>query len=572
MRPRGAARPGRLVRSTAIALVAMIAALMVLALTAPAAYAHASLVATDPADGATLDDPPEQVTVTFTEPITPPDGALRVYDADGDRVDGADAHVPDDAPESVVTSLEDPLPDGAYVVAWRVLSDDGHPVRGAFLFAVGEDVTLDEGLLAQITGGAEERIVGLTATVVRGLTYAATLLAAGAAAFLVLVAGSAQRRRADLRRLCAGAALSGIAFSIVGLPLQTALETGLGLSTLTRPDLIWSTLASNYGISLGVRLAGLIALAVAVTGPGLARAWSPAAAGAGASASIASFLLVGHTVTTPPRWLVVVADAVHLTGAAIWFGGLVLLVVYLRRPGDDEPTTAADVVAAFSRTAAVALVAVTAGGLALGWAEVRALRALTSTAYGATLMVKVGLVAIVVALAAYNNRRLVPAIRRGADYGDRERAWDRLAATVRIESGLLVVVLLVTGALVYIQPAREAAGVTGAYSTYQALDEIYEVNLVVDPNRAGRNEMHLYVTDTETFRPLSSLEADLHLEMEMPTEDVGPITREPRVAGPGHWLHIGDELAFPGTWRVHVVVRYDEFTEERTTIDVPVNP
>lgn len=551
---------------------ALVAAVVVLLLlTATPADAHAVLVSTDPPDGATLDGPPEQVTITFSEPVTPPEGALRVYDSSGDRVDGADAHVPDDAPESITGTLDVGLSDGTYVVAWRAISDDGHPIRGAFLFGVGDEVTFDESLLAQITAGPEERLVGVVAAVSRGLTYAATLLAAGAAAFLVLVAGAAHRRRRDLRRVCITAAIAGVVLSILAIPLQTALETGVGLEAIVRPDLVWATLDGNYGSSVVVRLAGLVALVIAVGAVGLERAWAPPVAGAGASAAIASFLLIGHTITTQPRWLVVSSDAVHLAGAALWFGGLVLLAAYLRG-SDDPPDVAAGVVARFSRTATIAVFAVAAGGLALAWAEVRVPRALIGTAYGLTLLVKVGLVAIVLAVGAYNNRRLVPVIRSRDREEGAARAWGRLSRTVRAEGSLLVLVLLVTGALVYLQPAREAAGVTGVFSTYEDIGAEYEVNLVVDPNRAGRNEIHLYVTHRETFRPLSTLEADLHLEMEMPAEDIGPIEREPRVAGPGHWLHAGDELAFPGTWQVAVVVRLDEFEEVRATIDVPVNP
>jgi copper transport protein len=559
-------------RTLALLTAVLTAALGVLVLlNVTPAHAHAVLVSTDPPDGATLDAAPEQVTVTFSEPITPPDGALRVYDSSGERVDGADAHVPDDAPESVVATLDAGLPQGTYVVAWRAISDDGHPIRGAFLFGVGEDVTFDEGLLAQITAGTEERVVGVVAALSRGLTYATTLLASGAAAFLVLVAGPTHRRRPDLRRVCVGAAVTGIVVSLLAIPLQTALETGVGLEAFVRGDLLWTTLDGNYGWSVAVRTAGLAAVAISAAGPAFTRSWSPPTAGAGASAAIASFLLIGHTVTTQPRWLVVTSDAVHLAGAALWFGGLVLLAAYLRRP-DDPPDEAAGIVARFSRTAMTAVIAVAAGGLALAWAEVRVPRALFGTAYGMTLIVKVVLVAVVLTVGAYNNRRLVPAVVTRDREEGASRAWSQLSRTVRAEGALLVLVLLVTGALVYIQPAREAAGVTGVFSTYEDVGDDHEVNLVVDPNRAGRNELHLYVTHRETFRPLSTLEADLHLEIEMPTEDVGPIEREPRVAGPGHWLHAGDELAFPGTWRVVVVVRLDEFEEVRTTIDVPVNP
>ena len=39
-------------------------------------------------------------------------------------------------PDTLVVPLKQ-LPEGWYLVYWRVISVDGHPVRGAFTFAVG---------------------------------------------------------------------------------------------------------------------------------------------------------------------------------------------------------------------------------------------------------------------------------------------------------------------------------------------------------------------------------------------------------------------------------------------------
>lgn len=122
----------------------------------------------------------------------------------------------------------------------------------------------------------------------------------------------------------------------------------------------------------------------------------------------------------------------------------------------------------------------------------------------------------------------------------------------------------------YLQPAREAAGITGVFSTYQDLGTDYEVNLVVDPNRTGVNEVHLYVLDA-TGRPAEPGE-ELSLSFTKPDQDIGPIARVPQDAGPGHWLHTGPELSIPGRWVVGVNVRVSDFEELRTEITVIVNP
>ena len=120
-----------LVRRTAGVLVG---AVVLLLLAAAPAGAHAELVQSDPAPGAVLARPPEQVKLTFTEDVDVTGGAIRVFDADAERVDSGGV-------ESTGRTVTLPLPsldDGSYVVTWRVTSTDAHPIRGAFTFQVGQ--------------------------------------------------------------------------------------------------------------------------------------------------------------------------------------------------------------------------------------------------------------------------------------------------------------------------------------------------------------------------------------------------------------------------------------------------
>lgn len=113
-------------------LATALAALTVAAGLALPAHAHASLIGTDPAEGAVVAASPTAVTFRFNEPVTLPDRAVQVFDAAG-------APVPADAAaaDAVVTvSLPGGL-SGTYVVAWRVISADGHPIAGSLSFSVG---------------------------------------------------------------------------------------------------------------------------------------------------------------------------------------------------------------------------------------------------------------------------------------------------------------------------------------------------------------------------------------------------------------------------------------------------
>lgn len=103
------------------------------ALSAPtAAQAHAVLLRTTPARGATVPQGPAEVTLTFDEPplqlgatvrVTGPSGVVSSGPA---RIEQATVH----------QALTPNLPAGAYRVDWKVTSDDGHPVSDTFTFTV----------------------------------------------------------------------------------------------------------------------------------------------------------------------------------------------------------------------------------------------------------------------------------------------------------------------------------------------------------------------------------------------------------------------------------------------------
>ncbi|QHT57725.1 copper resistance protein CopC [Cellulomonas sp. H30R-01] len=98
---------------------------------APAAQAHNTLRASDPADGATVAFAPDRVTLTFDMPATAIGTEVVVTAADGRVVSAGPAELVD---ATVAQPLAGELPAGAYAVAWRVTSADGHPIEGSLGF------------------------------------------------------------------------------------------------------------------------------------------------------------------------------------------------------------------------------------------------------------------------------------------------------------------------------------------------------------------------------------------------------------------------------------------------------
>ena len=526
------------------------------------ADAHAVLQATSPADRSHLDTAPASVSLTFNENVSASLGAVRVVDCDGKRVDDGNVVARDN---TVSVGIDGGVGTGAYVVTWRVISADSHPVRGAFTFVVGQGNDASDACVQANFTSDSDRGLDAAGTVGRALGYTGVFLAAGGALFLTWVHdGASDRRR--LQRIVFSAAVIGGFGVLVALPIEAALATGLGFTAITKSGVLSDVLADGVGLSTALALVGLVLLSIGLLQP-RAR-WARAMTIAGSVLAPLSFAFAGHTTTTSPELLVNAADAVHLTAGATWFGGLAFLVLTLLRRGQERvPIALGGVVRRFSLLATVCVIAVTVAGVTLGWAEVRAWRALTSTTYGRILMIKVGLVVPIVLIAAYNHFRLVPAIQEAAAKG--RDAFRHLLRTVRLESLGLVVVLTLTAALVSTPPARTAAGIGTIYSDTKPIGQD-SVNLVVDPNRAGANSIHLYLLD-HSGRP-AALAQSVELDLSLPSANLGPIVRQPSVAGPGHYLLDSNDLSIAGAWTILVRAQVSKFEENTATFTVNVNP
>lgn len=117
-------------------LVALAAAALVLAspvaLATPAS-AHDSLTGSTPADGSTVTTAPERVRLTFTDEVKELGLTVLVKDPSGASVTDGDPRIDGNAVLQPVAPLTAP---GVYIVAYRVVSSDGHPINGRFTFTL----------------------------------------------------------------------------------------------------------------------------------------------------------------------------------------------------------------------------------------------------------------------------------------------------------------------------------------------------------------------------------------------------------------------------------------------------
>jgi len=324
------------------------------------------------------------------------------------------------------------LTPGAYRVTWRVISADGHPVAGDLVFFVrgaGDDSVLgdpppSEALATGDHAGAhEDPHVAIPLIVVRAAVDLTLLPLAGLLLFSAWGGAPTTSLTERTIRILSGAApLLGMAYAWLwaGEALGAGSPRLSGLLSLTTGR----ALAAETALALLVPWALLLARRV-----GLAAVLALLAVAAGG--------LGGHPASYTPA-VSLPASAAHLVAAAVWVGGLVLLVT---ERGSRDYSLAAQRV---SGAALVAAGIVAATGIAQSWVMLGSLDRLTST-FGLILLAKVAGFAGLIAFGAYHRVRVLPR----AESPD---GAARLSRSVGNELALATCVVVLAALLSHIPP------------------------------------------------------------------------------------------------------------------------
>jgi copper transport protein len=197
------------------------------------------------------------------------------------------------------------------------------------------------------------------------------------------------------------------------------------------------------------------------------------------------------------------------------------------------------------------------------------LNSILTTTWGQLVLAKIGLTLIVVLIAAWNRRTLVPSlISPTENTGELVVRWAALLRTIRAEAVLLVAVVALTAIVVNVPPARTAVvAKTDRVDITQRVDT-GNVQLSVDPAIVGPNTVAVRYTDG-TGQPINVANS-MSVEFSQPSAGLEPITRQVPASEPGVFVIQGNELSIPGTWTITIAVRTGDFTEQRTSFEVPV--
>jgi copper transport protein len=543
-------------------LVAALAILVgVFALGTTAASAHATLESSSPSDGQSVLTSPSEIRITFSEAVTTISGGLSVLDADGKTVDVGNSEIV--GGRTLVAPLSETLSDGTYVTTYRVLSADGHPVSGSLLFGVGEGA-LDRSAQPSSNGDRLWEIIG---GISRFIMYLAALVAAGVAFFLAFIHDRAEDRWRIVPFVRIGSILALL--SAIGIVMsQAALLTGKGAGAVTDSNVLRDVLNQNLGWSLALLMIGLAAVHLSTDIP--KKVMSQSLALSGGLAVTVSFAVWGHATELSPKAISLAADAIHATAAALWLGGLVGLVMVLSLRTPETVRATAGIISRFSLMAFWSVIALAIAGLTLTMtgSDV-SLNSILTTTWGQLILAKIGLTLIVVLIAAWNRRTLLPSLISPTE-NTRELAvrWAALLRTIRAEAVLLVAVVALTAIVVNVPPARTAVVAKADRVDITQRVDTGNVQLSVDPAIVGPNTVAVRYTD-ETGQPINVANS-MSIEFSQPSAGLEPITRQVPASEPGVFVIQGNELSIPGTWTITIAVRTGDFTEQRTSFEVPV--
>lgn len=512
----------------------------------PVALAHAALVASEPTDSAQLEAAPAAILLRFDEVVTPL--SLRVAGP------GLGEVAPPDPDSTLRVVLPPGLGEGVYLVSWRVVSADGHPVAGAFSFGVGRAAP-------PVTTAPD---VGRTTNWSRALTvlrygfYLAFALSAGGALFRVFVVEPPYR----VRRGITVAAVFGIFIAALSVGGLGGLLADAPVGALLRVDTWRLGTGTPFATSLGVSSAGFALCGFAALRTGrLARGLGAV----GAVVAAIGFPLAGHAATAEPRWLAAMALTVHALAIAFWLGAFWPLRVLLTERGMGP----AEAVTRFSRGALFGVAVLLVAGIVLAALRLPSPAALVGSDYGRLVLAKIVGFAVLLALAAWNRQRLTPRLAAG-----QARAGVALSRSILAEMGVAALVLGLTAMLVRTPPPGAAHG-HAAHDHMAEASARREVTVatelggrpvlvVLTPGRVGPNRIAVWLG--------APAPVEAWAELAQPALGLGPLRRRLVPDGAGSFVHEGPEMAAPGRWNIRLELLVSDFEQISGEIAVDLPP
>ncbi|MGV2076402.1 MULTISPECIES: copper resistance CopC/CopD family protein [unclassified Rhizobium] len=511
------------------------AVLLVLLLSAfvPApAHAHAVLVWSSPANNQVVNDPPAEIQLHFNESV---------------KIVRASARLANDESVDLVSSGGGPditlrLPSvgrGTVIASYRVVSEDGHPVGGTVVFHVGA-------VSQALAGATETPSVALDTAI--WLVHVATIVllahVVGGRLFCALFNPSDAGIKRPLSVAFAGFVLLG-----AGLYLQGLDEIGTGL-TLAGATPLLMVIRDNVAVAGGLFL---VALILAVLPPFRTRSFTLPTAVIAIVVASAAFTFTGHSAVVTPTWLARTCIFFHGGILLFWIGSLPPLWRLSRRPSRQMSLRA------FSAAIPAPFVAMLLAGLTLAFLELPSLASTLDSMYGRVLLVKMGLVALLCVLAAYNRFWLTGA----AIEGD-VSACGRLRISITAEIVLAVAIVGVAALWRFAGPDQLQYALRQPLSIHIHTEKAM-AQFELEPKSDGAASVRVMILASD-FAPMRPKAVTLRLWN--PAAGIEAIRYELVDSGDGEWKAENVPYRSPTGWKVDVQVLVDDFTTTHLEADL----
>lgn len=527
------------------------------ALAMPAsAFAHAALLKTVPSASVTVNGSPKQVSLTYSEAVEPRFAIVSVTDADANSMTTGPPQRNATNPDQLDVPLKH-LPTGWYLVVWRVISVDGHPVRGAFTFAVGPN----PGPAPQFTiPSLSETAATPKLITARWAVFISFMAAIGVFVLRMFVARPLRRPP----RALSVAFWISLAISLVATPIYVLLATA---EFAVRSFWSWGALiplmrTSAFGrgyldLELVLALFGIAAgVALWVDRPDRERrsiAELLATGGALLAAAAATLVpgIAGHAAQTSPRALSVAFDGLHVASGSLWVGGLIGLLVLWGSIGAARRLAGLAIcVPRFSNVALTSVIVLFATGVAASILRLPTLASLWQTSYGQAILVKAGILLGAIVVASFNLFKTVPGLRAPEPVAS---AATLLRALVTTEVVLVAAAVAVAAVLSSLPPPPKALASIGSASAHTGPGPVtqvvnsngYQLQFHVAPNRAAvPNQFAVRIT--KNGRPVTGADVTATftmLDMEMQSQSY-----KLSETSPGLYEHSAPALVMVGHW------------------------
>lgn len=395
------------------------------------AFGHATLEKAVPEPDSRLQNSPTTISLTFNERIEEGAFYIKLFDTSGKQISTDKAKM--NAAHNGLDLTLPKLAEGVYLTSYHIVSADGHPIEGSYIFSVGtalpaqqqplpsEEDAAHQGHGLSLSMSSEQIILFLS----RIIFYIALLLVTGWNLCLLIFKSTTTASLSTLRvwglylQRVFMLGLIGFMFTHLGELLGGGgLEQFKEIFTQTRVGWSWLLL-------LGLSLIGFLTLY-------RNRIWDV----------LWSLLLLGaksfngHAAAFDPIGFTLAADVIHMLVVSLWVAGLLMAIIIRWKHKEESKTF----LLAFSKAALASILIAALTGFALVFTYLPDVRYTLYSQWGLVLLLKVALVLLVIPV-AFSIRRALKSNKE-----ERIRKW------LRTDLSLMLLIVAITGVLTYLAP------------------------------------------------------------------------------------------------------------------------